>query len=457
MIIQDTFPNLENFDPTIIPYQYRVIKDIRRNYDYSLGKHEILLSGSVGSAKSILMAHLVVTHCLENKGALVCLGRRAMPDLKATILKEVLDHLEEVMVEGIHYEYNKSRPSIKFLHNKSEIMCASWADQNYRKARSYKLSMLAIEEVVENDNEEFDGFYKEWAARLGRRPWIKENIIIGATNPDAPSHNAYDYFIIGEKKHKTRHVYYSKTSDNPFLPDTYIDQLRDMYTEKECRRMIDGEWLEIRSEIIYYAFDEELNVIEDYKFNPELELCISFDFNIGFGKPLSASIFQEIDGKYTFFDEIVIHGCRTDEAVNEFLSKPYINTARKIVVYGDAAGRHRDTRNKKSDYDLINNGLLGSGVSFKIDVPLSNPAIRTRHIDVNGKLCNANGERNLLVTKNCKTLIKGLRLTKLKKGSTYTEDDSASQDYQHISTTVGYGIVRREKRKKIGKSSSRIG
>ena len=86
-------PTLTEFNPNLIPYQYDVIKDIRTAYNYNLGVHELMLSGSVGSAKSLLMAHLVVTHCLANSGAVALIGRKAMPQLKDTLLQMILDHI----------------------------------------------------------------------------------------------------------------------------------------------------------------------------------------------------------------------------------------------------------------------------------------------------------------------------------------------------------------------------
>jgi hypothetical protein len=56
----------------------------------------------------------------------------------------------------------------------------------------------------------------------------------------------------------------------------------------------------------------------------------------------------------------------------------------------------------------------------------------------NGQFKNANGKVNLFVDKGCKTLEKGFRLTKLKPGGQYIEDDS--KPYQHITTAAGYGI-----------------
>ena len=125
--MKDT-PNLNEFDPTLIPTQYEVIYDINNTYNYKQGAHEILLSGSVGSSKSLLLAHLVITHCMKYAGARVCLGRRAMPDLKDTIYGKIKKHLEGALTEGVHYKANDSTAKIEF-NNGSEIISRSWADR----------------------------------------------------------------------------------------------------------------------------------------------------------------------------------------------------------------------------------------------------------------------------------------------------------------------------------------
>ena len=52
-------PTLTEFNPYKVPYQIKVLSLIRQEYNYNLGPLEILLSGSVGSAKSLLLAHII--------------------------------------------------------------------------------------------------------------------------------------------------------------------------------------------------------------------------------------------------------------------------------------------------------------------------------------------------------------------------------------------------------------
>lgn len=436
-------PTLSEFDPTLIPFQYRVIKDIRKGYNYELGMHEILLSGSVGSAKSILMAHIVVTHCLLNPGARVMIGRKVMKDLKDTLIQTIQRHIDGTLVEGRDYTFNKTAQKWHFS-NTSEIISRSWDNKNFKQFRSLELSGIAIEELTENDDAHKE-FYFEAIQRVSRLPHVKENFVIAATNPDGPTHWAYKHFML--KEHTNRHVYYSKTSDNPFLPPTYITQLRENLDEKMALRMLEGQWVEINEEKIYHAYSREQNYRNEYfKLNPAFPLDISFDFNIGEGKPMSCTVSQYIDGVFHFSHMFAVDGARTLDLLEEL--QDILNLGFHIRVFGDASGKSRDTRSIKSDYDIIREFLSNyrtpSGTLLKFDarkdvhVPLANPPVRDRHNTMNAYFRNALGQVRCFVYKDAENLDEGFRLTKLKSGGKYIEDDSFR--FQHATTAAGYMV-----------------
>jgi hypothetical protein len=126
--------------------------------------------------------------------------------------------------------------------------------------------------------------------------------------------------------------------------------------------------------------------------------------------------------------------------MEELEGRGYFGMNMQVIVHGDSTGRSRDTRNIRSDYDIIEKHLtnLDKRIQFQIDVPKKNPPIRNRHNMVNGYLCNAHGRRKLFIYKQCEILDEGLRLTALKERGQYIEDDSKS--YQHCTTALGYGI-----------------
>lgn len=440
-------PTFSEFNPDHIPFQRKVIDDIAQ-YDYNLGTHEVLLSGSVGSAKSILMAHIIIRHCLENNRARFLIGRRALPDLKDTLYLKILEHLEGI--DSRYYRIWQNIGKIWFI-NGSEIISKSWADKRYSKLRSLELSGAAIEELTENHGDD-EQAYHEIKMRVGRLPHIKCPLIISATNPDSPGHWAYKYFM--ETKSDTRHIYYSRTEDNPFLPPQYIAQLKHDLDPKRARRMLYGEWIEIQDEVIYYQYDSKTQFkSEDWKPREDLPIMIAFDFNIGDGKPMSAIACQKIDGTYHVFAEVIVEGARTDEVMNEFFDRGIITKGRKYEVHGDASGKARHTSSKKSDYEIIKESLERNGIDYTFKVPLSNPAIRTRHNAVNALCLNDLGQTRLYLY-NTPTLDKGLRLTAFKKGGKLIEDDS--KYYQHVTTALGYAIVRDQYDDKRGASKSII-
>ncbi len=439
-ILQRSTPSYTQFNPNIIPYQMKVI-NLVKSWDYDKnGVLEILLSGSWGSAKSLLMAHLGVDHCVRHPRAVLGMFRRTLPDIKKSIYKRVAEHLEGDFTES-DVKTVESHASFAFA-NGSNILSRSWADKRYSKMRSVDLSSAMIEELSENDSEEFNSFYREILGRIGRVTHIKERFLISATNPDSPEHAIYDYFFL--QKHPNRFVFHSTTEDNPFLPPGYVDTLKRTLTKQEIERYIHGRWVALGSKVIYYAYNPEKSHIPfDYEVNEKHPIYIAYDFNIALNKPMSAVLYQWIEGYFHFFDEVVIHSARTLDTLEDLNARGYFDYPCKYIIQGDATGKNRNTRSKKSDYDVIRRYLANlensyGPLNFEIDVPKSNPPVRTRHTIVNGQLENAYGQTFVYVYKECKTLHKGLQLTKLKKGADYVEDDS--KPWQHITTAMGYGI-----------------
>ena len=454
-------PSFFEFNPKLIPYQYSLIHDIKNRFDYSNGPQYVLLSGSVGSAKSTAMAWLVIKHCTQFDGARALIGRKAMPDLKDTLFQTILEMLANAFVEGVDYVVNLTATSIRFS-NGSEMISRSWHDKKYTKFRSLQLSMIAIEELTENNNKEME-FFIECIARMGRLPHVPENLFIAATNPDDPSHKAYEFFIKDAKrtghyatKDGDKHTYYSVTSSNPFLPKWYIESLKEKYDPKMVRRLLYGEWLYISTDVIYYQYDPEKHfVLNDTKPHKMLPIRISFDFNIQKNKPMSSCLFtfnsksqnlKPETRRFKFIDEVAVEGARTEDAMDEWQGKGYFDLEHnpEIIVHGDATGRHGDTRNIRNDYDIIENYLKkyirkdGQHLKYVIEVPLSNPPLRERHNITNGQLENSDGIMAIAIDKRCKTIDKGLVNTRLKEGANYIEDQST--EGQDISTAFAYGV-----------------
>jgi hypothetical protein len=243
-------------------------------------------------------------------------------------------------------------------------------------------------------------------------------------------------------------VYYSNTYDNPYLPRSYIDSLKERLDERMARRMIYGEWIELATDVIYYSYERQHNYKdESYQIDKRFPIRLCFDFNIGLGKPLSMVLAQYLpfNDTWHFFNEVIVEGQRTLDCMEEAAARGLFSFNQQYIVHGDASGRHNDTRSKTSDYDIIDKFLSnyqtkdGRSLNYRVDVPRANPPIRDRHNVVNGYICNSNGVRKLFVYKEAPTVDEGLRLTKLRSGGSYLESDE--DRFQHCTTAIGYAIM----------------
>lgn len=436
VIVPET--HLSEFDPYLIEWQGDVI-DYIEDFDFEQhGRLDLLFSGTLGSAKSTLGAHLAIKHCLELSESRCYVGRRVESDLKKTLWQEILDHVAMDFKEGRDYKLNRGDLRITFKHNNSELCGVSWANVSPQKFRSHKISMFVVEELTENEDENDEACVRQIMSRLERLLHIKRNMFIGMCNPDDPEHWVYKMFF--ENQSESTMPFVSSMMDNPFLPLTYRNNVLKSVSPSEAQRLVYGKWVSLKGKTIYREYDKERQYRdEDYTLMPGLPVWFTWDFNIGEGKPISAIFFQYDPQRdhFHFFNEVVLDSTTTEDAMYEVINRKILDARFRYCLTGDSAGKHRDTRSKRDDYMIIQELMKKHGARVEYCVLPSNPPIRTRHGLVNRYCKNALGDRRLTIWK-CPTASDGLRLTKLKDGGQYIEDDS--KRYQHISTAIGYGI-----------------
>lgn len=359
-----------------------------------------------------------------------------MPDAKETIVATMKDHIEGDFVENRDYYFNEVKQKWVFC-NGAEIMTRTWHKKNFKSFRSLKLSIAVIEEATENEGDYWEA-YNAIYSRLGRAKAAR-NLMICLTNPDSPAHPLYKKMIIGSENDPLKHVYYSDARDNPYLEDWYIDNLMKNLSPIEIARLIEGKWIEDPKGGIYYNYKRERNYRNDsYIFDLNYPIDIMHDFNIASGKPMSLAVGQNIKGVFHVAVSLLVEGANTLEIMEELVNKDLFKKETTFRVFGDASGRSSDTRSKTNDYEIIEKVLKREGVPYEMEVPRSNPPIRRRHNRINAKCQNFEKKTQLYIYKDAEAADEGFRLTKLKKGGQYLEDDSLAQ--QHVTTAIGYWV-----------------
>lgn len=184
-----------------------------------------------------------------------------------------------------------------------------------------------------------------------------------------------------------------------YLPDDYINTLKETYTPELIKAYINGEFVNLTSGTVYPQFDRVLNNCNYYHDGKE-PVHIGMDFNVG---KMSAIIHVlrdkmpcavgEILGAYDTPEMIKLIKQRLWEEISNNKFKQLC----QIYVYPDASGKSRKT-NDASTSDIA----LLKEAGFIVMAKPSNPTVKDRITSVNAMFCNAEGGRRYLInTTSC--------------------------------------------------------
>jgi hypothetical protein len=216
---------------------------------------------------------------------------------------------------------------------------------------------------------------------------------------------------------------------------SFIEDERSRLASYMFRQMYEAEWADW-NDLPVYTFDRAVHVNAEHSgYQPELPIELSCDFNVD---PMCWTLGQHKGDLAWEFGEIMIPGsATTGDACREFVRRFPRET---VVVYGDATGKARDTRSKRSDYDIIAE-MLGDGrrrLSF--DVPARNPPVTSRVNAFNSLLKSASGDVRYYLSPDCKTLADDLARVSWKPGT--REIDGRNKQLTHASSAAGYRLSR---------------
>ena len=186
----------------------------------------------------------------------------------------------------------------------------------------------------------------------------------------------------------------ASTMSNPYLPDDYVQALRDSYPPQLIDAYLNGEFVNLTSGTVYPQFDRALNHCNDEHDGVE-PMHIGMDFNVG---KMSAILHVERQGEPRAVGEI-LGAYDTPDMIKLIkrrlwreISQDEFEQTCQIYVYPDASGNARKTTNAStSDLALLRDA------GFVVMVKSKNPSVRDRITSVNAMFCNAQNERRYLV------------------------------------------------------------
>lgn len=231
-------------------------------------------------------------------------------------------------------------------------------------------------------------------------------------------------------------VFHWKSAE--ILPPDVMDAMKRAMSAKQFKQEFEASF-ETASGRIYEDYGKHNQA--DAAIQPHEQLLWMHDQNF---TPLSSAIgVRRGAGNNDLYllDEIVLTSAVSKQSAVEFVEKYREHKNKHVLIYGDPAGRAGEKHGHASDYTDIEGVLRENGWQFTRKVKPAAPAIKDRQNAVRAKILTASGETSLFVNPvTAPWCHKGLSTVQVKEGSTFQEDQS--NQYQHITTAIGYCVDR---------------
>ena len=243
----------------------------------------------------------------------------------------------------------------------------------------------------------------------------------------SPEGFKYTHHVAVEKANENTHLIHGKTTDNPYLPDSYIKLLEANYDKSMLKAYRDGQFVNISALSTYHSFERNNNV-QKCEYDRALPVRIGLDWNVD---PMCAVLFHTYpkNPKVRIFDAISL----SHQGQGDLLSARMCSTIREkypnnnYICYPDASGFQRHTSAMYSDIDILKQN------GFNVKVRKSNPPVTNRVNSVNKML-----EGNIIIDPRCRALIQDLEKVTNKQGT--RDIDKSNKLFTHMTDALGYAI-----------------
>jgi PBSX family phage terminase large subunit len=290
----------------------------------------------------------------------------------------------------IEYDFRISPQPEYVLHlpqGPVTIICR--ATETFNRIRGQTLSFVLADEIDTSSLEIAQKASEMMLARL--RGGVKPQLAVAST----PEGFKWLYQTFVEQgDNPDRRLIKAKTTDNPHLPEGFVESLYANYDPQLIASYIEGEFTNLANTTVYSAFDRDKHWC-DTEIRPDDRLLIGVDFNVG-------AVFTEvIVRRGDEFHVVAEHHPKDTPALVRFLKDTYPDhaAAGNVVIIPDAASRQRTTTNSsESDLSLLKKG------GFTVKSQSANPPVADRINCVNVLLLS----NRLLVHPKCKYLVKSL-------------------------------------------------
>ena len=403
--------------PEVAFLQEKIIKDLlphQQKFCEDTSHRKLALVCGFGAGKTYALVSKSIILASMNVGCISAIFEPTAPMLRDILMRTMNELLELWEIPFTFRASPLPEYQLQFKEGVHTILLRTIL--TYQRLRGQNLCAVGFDEADTVNKRDAEQAMNMALARL-RSGDVQQ--FYATTTPEGHSW-AFDTFEKNAKE-DTRLIK-AKTSDNPYLPEGFIDSLLENYPPQLIQAYLNGNFCNLTTGQVYDKFDRNIHVLEtDPVINEHEPIRVGIDFNIG---NMNAVIGIAAANKFIVIDEIA-KSHDTDSLAKEIKARYPFN---KIYVYPDASGGNRSTNASRTDIQILESyGFLNQSA-------LSNPAIRDRVNSVQGMFLNGKGESKMMISKKAIRLIECLEL------QSYNEKGEPDKDagYDHMNDALGY-------------------
>ena len=202
-----------------------------------------------------------------------------------------VEPMKELLSEnGIHFTYNVQKHRFVTPYGNMKI----YQLQKSQNIVGSSLSWIGFDEFDIGNYRQTNLAYNK---AIGRMRGSDNCEVFIVTSPEGFG-KTYEIFV--DQDNDSKHLVHGKTTDNPYLPDSYVKLLEENYDATMLKAYRDGEFVNISALSTYHSFERSKNV-RQCEYDRSQPVRIGLDFN---NDPMCSILFHtyKTEPKVRIFD-----------------------------------------------------------------------------------------------------------------------------------------------------------
>lgn len=392
-ILFESFPKQEEFLEAIFSNKYNFI----------------MYGGAIRGGKTFAGLGALLLLCKLYPKSKWCVVRDSLQTLKRTTIPSFF----KICPTSFLKSYNQDIQTVSF-NNGSQILFfgENYADdKELNRFKGLEVNGFLLEEINELQNKTFNKCIERAGSHILQEKQPKP-IILATCNPanNWVKELVYDKWKTNELPDNWLYIP-SKITDNPFIPQEYLDSLKSM-PRYEYEVFVNGDWeLQQKSGAEFYKEFVIDKHVKPVNYNPNLPLWLSIDENV---HPYFSCTVWQVEGKKAMqIDEFCMRNPNNTVAgLCNAIKMKYPDHINGIRVTGDATSQKEDVKIEKG-FNLFT--LICSELrkyNPQLMVQKSNPNVYTRGQFINTCLYSNYKGIEIIIGEHCKESVKDWTNTK---------------------------------------------